>query len=791
MRETFSQRIFLALSGDEAAAGEVPSAASEEGAGGGSFLPHLSLLGAIQSRQLGEFLDGKGVCRVVTSDKPQAVECALLARQQLISGGQLVRLSQLRKGLLRDDSLPRIQEDSELRVKSPRSKTLYRDFRSKATEETTSTRSPLTSQDGRDPSIIGEDETGVKPAKDAPGILSKTVHSIRQLYRQCTLDNTCGRHFSLCTDVLPGRTLSTGVFDAEAMKQVVTTVQREDLAVVCATWEELSCCLHALEGFKLLQEGEVAGATAEEGPRGFLSLPPHGLFRCLMTSCGIPYARSGSSPPPPAPLPPPGSVWEIQLKRDAETLKILDAEVTAQAKTNYLSRACTHMWEGKKPAKASASSAPPLSVQAVRERLQSDVAALAVSLTSAFMNKREELSSEAKASLSFACGNLCMQKTGHISKLLFLTLLGLGGEEAASEEQIATLFRLYGLSFGETVNYLEFISRVTDGCDVLDLGTFDLESFPSRVGELVPEKQKTVADRKLSRGWSCRENIQTVLSSMQLKAYSPSTASAAAVASPERVLLLKPDASTGEMKTEEIIKLLEAEGTGGALPEDVSAFLSEVPAAAGGLDSTLLSALQQFIRFRQNRFHEATNGLGWLHIDDAAGLFEDFTFEDLPLKLECRHFQRKIGASQLFYKQFLEFGEFVAKRRSEFRRQASVESSQEQVTFEQGVGLARLWGFAPSLSQAAAMQQHLSELRKQPQNERSLLNYEELLHLLSAVPHAEDQPEELALLFRHFDIQARYRKAAGESDPPSSSCLWRAAQRGRSGCLLQLEKGNK
>lgn len=116
------------------------------------------------------------------------------------------------------------------------------------------------------------------------------------------------------------------------------------------------------------------------------------------------------------------------------------------------------------------------------------------------------------------CHACRLQKTGHISRLLFLTLLGLAGEEAATDDQIATLFRcvvgrvesqtscgllstgygvlelpssgacvsskspacasryrgkaastplrflrLYGLSFGGTVNYLEFISRSLQG----------------------------------------------------------------------------------------------------------------------------------------------------------------------------------------------------------------------------------------------------------------------------------------------------------------------------------------
>ncbi|KAL8274533.1 hypothetical protein Esti_001554 [Eimeria stiedai] len=756
MRETFSQRVFLALCGDEAGSGELPSAPYEKTPGGGTFLPHLSLLGAIQSRQLGEFLDGKGICRVVSSDKPQAVECALLARQQLISGGKLVRLSQLQKGLTKDNSFPCIQEDDEFRINSPRSKSFKKDIRSRGTDETTSTRSPLTSQDLREPSIIGEDEAGVKPTTHSSGLFSKTVQSIRLLYSQCTLQNTCGSHFSSCAHLIPGRRLSTGVFNAEAMRQVVTAVQREDVAVVCATWEELSCCLQALEAYGSVQTGEVQAAVAGEEEQGgnFLTIPGSGFFKTLMQSCGLPYAKKNSTAHTLA-LPAPGSVWEVQLRRDAETLQIVGCQVKAEAKTDYLSRACTHMWESKKPQAASALN-PPLAVAAVRERLESDVAALAdnegfVALEEAAVLGAVYGAAPTMAELKKWEKERGLKKTGHISRFLFLTLLGLGGEEAASEEQVATLFRLYGLSFAETVNYLEFISRVTDGCDLLDLGTLDVESLSSRLGELAPEKQTTVAAHQLTRGWSCRENIQTFLSGMPADAYAPSTASAAAVTPPERELLVKPDPTTGQMRADEVIKLLHAEGTQKALPEDFSAFLAEVPAAAQGLDATLLSALAQFVKFRHKRFSEATNGLGWLHIGDAEGLFEDFTFDELPHKLECRQFQRKIGTSQLHYKDFLLFGEFVAKRRAEFRRQAETNGGGEKVTLQEGINLARLWGFSPSLAQAAAMHQHLEEQRKKPQNEKTLVDYEELLQLLSTIPHAEDQRDELALLFKHFD----------------------------------------
>ena len=43
-----------------------------------------------------------------------------------------------------------------------------------------------------------------------------------------------------------------------------------------------------------------------------------------------------------------------------------------------------------------------------------------------------------------------------------------------------------------------------------------------------------------------------------------------------------------------------------ALPEDVVAFLAEVPAASEGLDAKLLSALKEFAKFRHSRFAEAT-----------------------------------------------------------------------------------------------------------------------------------------------------------------------------------------
>lgn len=52
--------------------------------------------------------------------------------------------------------------------------------------------------------------------------------------------------------------------------------------------------------------------------------------------------------------------------------------------------------------------------------------------------------------------------------------------------------------------------------------------------------------------------------------------------------------------------VLLLQGTEGALPQDVSSFLAEVPASAEGLDAPLVSALQEFIDFRHTRFSEAT-----------------------------------------------------------------------------------------------------------------------------------------------------------------------------------------
>ena len=52
------------------------------------------------------------------------------------------------------------------------------------------------------------------------------------------------------------------------------------------------------------------------------------------------------------------------------------------------------------------------------------------------------------------------------------------------------------------------------------------------------------------------------------------------------------------------------------------------------------------------------------------------------------------------------------------------------------------------------MQRQLGEQRKEPQTEDSLVDYQELLQLLSSIPHSADESDELALLFRHFDMKA-------------------------------------
>lgn len=145
------------------------------------------------------------------------MECAILARQQLMSGGKLVRLSQLQMGLPKNGALPSIQEEHELRVEPHSSKVFARDWvgHSTGADETTSTRSPLTSQDARDPSILGEDESGVKPAKEPSGPLAKAFRSIQRFYNGIALRNTCGSHLASCMDVIPCRTRANGAFNAE------------------------------------------------------------------------------------------------------------------------------------------------------------------------------------------------------------------------------------------------------------------------------------------------------------------------------------------------------------------------------------------------------------------------------------------------------------------------------------------------------------------------------------------------------------------------------------------------
>lgn len=101
---------------------------------------------------------------------------------------------------------------------------------------------------------------------------------------------------------------------------------------------------------------------------------------------------------------------------------------------------------------------------------------------------------------------------------------------------------------------------MTDGCDLLELGSFvDPEGLSSRREGLAAENVKSHGERSFSRSWSCRDNIQFLLSGTSLRAFSPSTASAAAVPRPERELLVKPDPVTGKVGTMEVLTLLSAE----------------------------------------------------------------------------------------------------------------------------------------------------------------------------------------------------------------------------------------
>ena len=126
------------------------------------------------------------------------------------------------------------------------------------------------------------------------------------------------------------------------MQQVVRAVQREDIAVICATWEELRSCLQALEQWGVVQGHEFRVPHERETEQRFQAIPGQGFLRAFLESCGLLYKENDGIQPP-CPLPPPGSVWEVQLRRDAETLQIVEAHVKARAKTDYLSRACTHM----------------------------------------------------------------------------------------------------------------------------------------------------------------------------------------------------------------------------------------------------------------------------------------------------------------------------------------------------------------------------------------------------------------------------------------------------------------
>lgn len=61
------------------------------------------------------------------------------------------------------------------------------------------------------------------------------------------------------------------------------------------------------------------------------------------------------------------------------------------------------------------------------------------------------------------------------------------------------------------------------------------------------------------------------------------------------------------------------------------------------------------------------------------------------------------------------------------------------------------------------MQRQLGEQRKEPQTEDSLVDYQELLQLLSSIPHSADENDELALLFRHFDVQVSQKISAART----------------------------
>ncbi|XP_026191868.1 uncharacterized protein LOC113147015 [Cyclospora cayetanensis] len=877
MKETFRQRVFLALCGDDLEAEKLPTASEESAAGLGTFLPHLSLFGAVQSRQLGEFLDGKGICKLVSSDKPQAVESAILARQQLMGASRMVRLSQLQagqakqhhRGKCKESTAQNVasatpsstKEDPDIRLKTPEIKGLGIESRSRSTgtEDTTSTRSPVTSQDTREPSILEEYETGGKSIKGPQGTLRKAFRAVQKFYDNYTLQNTCGKPLAKCLRVLPGKGHRLGSFNAEvsstsaetaemlggggeaqlatptaslhkAMRRVLHSEEREDLAIICGTWEELSSCLKALEDMCLSEGGSGASSELavqhEASGKRYPFFPRGGLLKALLHACGIAHLPTENASSAATPVPFPGSIWEIQLLRDAKTLQIVEASVKAQAKTDYLSRACTHIsplaaiWPGvvrrdcwcvanvAQDAKgfvaldeatmlAAVYGATP-TLAAVRQWEEDRGPKLDFNCMQQFIDtfksrdKLHELAApfarfDKEASNASPEGGRASTSRNYSSrnnKSLHIASFSTWGRcSSASFGKTACVCvasaaedwpyqpslvscsdgdgGLYGLAFGETVNYLEFISRVTDGCNVLDMGAFEPSESVSPAAKAPPPAEGLPSShegRALSRSWSCRDNIQSFLSSASLKAYSPSTASAAAVPRPETTLLVKPNPDTGKVEAKEVLQLLAAtQGMRDALPEDVEAFIEEVPAAAEGIDQPLLEGLHQFIKFRHSRFAEATNGLGWLHIADAEGLFEDFSFDALPHKLEARQFQRLLGSPQLHYKDFLAFGAFVARRRTEFAEHAvscaQGSGGSRTMTLEQGISLARLWGFSPSQAQAAALQRQLKDQRKVLQPEDLLVSYEDLLQMLSTIPYTEDNKDELALLFRHFDPQ--------------------------------------
>lgn len=121
------------------------------------------------------------------------------------------------------------------------------------------------------------------------------------------------------------------------MKQVVAAVQRDDFAVVCGSWDELKSCLDALE--KLGKSGKIDQQGSGEPSHSYWTTSVNNFFETL-TSCSKGCTWRGWTEPD---SPFPGSVWEVHLKRDAGTLKIVDACVKAQEKTDHLSRACTQM----------------------------------------------------------------------------------------------------------------------------------------------------------------------------------------------------------------------------------------------------------------------------------------------------------------------------------------------------------------------------------------------------------------------------------------------------------------